>query len=148
LILHRKTTTELPVNQIFAISLDHPILDQRRWPAVVAGVHDRLLTPLGLSLAPDSPEYKPHYFGGLRAGDAAYHEGTVWAWLIGPFIDAWLKVHPDEMATARHFLDAFEPSSRKSVLARSARLSMPRRPSLPAVASPKPGASPRFYASR
>jgi glycogen debranching enzyme len=45
----------------------------------------------------------------LRARDAAYHQGTVWAWLIGPFIDAWLRVNPADTATARHFLDAFEP---------------------------------------
>ena len=50
------------------------------------------------------PDYKPHYYGDLRARDAAYHQGTVWAWLIGPFIDAWLKVHPDDRAGARQFL--------------------------------------------
>lgn len=97
-------------NQIFAISLDHPILDKARWEPVVTAVQERLLTPMGLrSLAPGEPDYKPHYFGDLRARDAAYHQGTVWAWLIGPFIDAWLKVHPEEREGARHFLDAFEP---------------------------------------
>ena len=45
----------------------------------------------------------------MRARDAAYHQGTVWAWLIGPFIDAWLKVHPNDRAMAQHFLDGFEP---------------------------------------
>ena len=60
---------------------------------------ERLLTPVGLrSLAPGHPDYKPRYYGDLRARDAAYHQGTVWAWLIGPFIDAWLKVHPDDRA--------------------------------------------------
>ncbi len=97
-------------NQIFAISLDHPILDKARWEPVVTAVQERLLTPMGLrSLAPGEPDYKSHYFGDLRARDAAYHQGTVWAWLIGPFIDAWLKVHPEEHDAARHFLDAFEP---------------------------------------
>src|SRR5207302_6390063 len=43
----------------------------------------------------------------LRSRDAAYHQGTVWSWLIGPFIDAWLKVHPGEMETARTFLEGF-----------------------------------------
>jgi predicted glycogen debranching enzyme len=96
-------------NQIFAIALDHPILDRARWDSVVAAVRERLLTPLGLrSLAPGEPEYRTRYFGDLRARDAAYHQGTVWAWLIGPFIDAWLKVHPDEREAARHFLDGFE----------------------------------------
>jgi predicted glycogen debranching enzyme len=97
-------------NQIFAIALDHPILDRALWEAVVVGVRERLLTPVGLrSLAPGEADYKPRYFGDLHARDAAYHQGTIWAWLIGPFIDAWLKVHPDERATARHFLDGFEP---------------------------------------
>jgi len=48
------------------------------------------------------------YFGDLRARDAAYHQGTVWAWLIGPFIDAWLKVYPDQMRLCRDFLKGFE----------------------------------------
>ncbi|HEX5318118.1 MAG TPA: amylo-alpha-1,6-glucosidase [Stellaceae bacterium] len=97
-------------NQIFAISLDHAVLDVDRWEAVVTGVERRLLTPMGLrSLAPGEPDYKPHYLGELRARDAAYHQGTVWAWLIGPFIDAWLKVHPGQEAAARRFLAAFEP---------------------------------------
>jgi predicted glycogen debranching enzyme len=96
-------------NQIFAISLTHPVLDPERWPAVLDAVRERLLTPLGLrSLAPGEPDYKPRYFGDLRARDAAYHQGTVWAWLIGPFIDAWLRVRPDDVATARQFLGAFE----------------------------------------
>ncbi len=56
---------------------------------------EKLLTPVGLrSLSPNDPDYKPLYSGDLRSRDGAYHQGTVWAWLIGPFIDAWLKVHP------------------------------------------------------
>jgi predicted glycogen debranching enzyme len=97
-------------NQIFAIALEHPVLDREHWEAVVTAVRAKLVTPVGLrSLAPGEPDYKPRYFGDLRARDAAYHQGTVWAWLIGPFIDAWLKVYPDDRATARHFLDSFEP---------------------------------------
>jgi predicted glycogen debranching enzyme len=95
-------------NQIFAISLDHPVLDQARWPSVMEVVKEKLLTTVGLrSLSPDHPDYKPIYSGDLRARDGAYHQGTVWAWLIGPFIDAWLKVHPNEKQHARHFLDRF-----------------------------------------
>ena len=68
------------------------------------------MTPVGLrSLAPGEPDYKPRYFGDLRARDAAYHQGTVWAWLIGPFIDAWLRVHPHDVERARTFLAGFEP---------------------------------------
>ncbi|MGH7466128.1 MAG: amylo-alpha-1,6-glucosidase, partial [Longimicrobiales bacterium] len=66
-------------NQIFAISLDHPVLDTERWRAVIDTVESRLLTPVGLrSLAPDHPAYQPRYFGDLHARDAAYHQGTVW----------------------------------------------------------------------
>jgi glycogen debranching enzyme len=71
-------------------------------------VESKLLTPVGLrSLSREHPDYKAKYFGDLRARDAAYHQGTVWAWLIGPFIDAWLKVHTDEFAKARKFLQGF-----------------------------------------
>ncbi|HKW10036.1 MAG TPA: amylo-alpha-1,6-glucosidase [Gemmatimonadaceae bacterium] len=95
-------------NQLFAISLDNPVLDRSRWEAVLDVVEKRLLTPLGLrSLAPGDPDYKSRYFGDLRARDAAYHQGTVWAWLIGPWVDAWIKVHPDDMTGARRFLSAF-----------------------------------------
>ena len=95
-------------NQVFAISLPHPILDESRWRPVMDVVEKRLLTPVGLrSLAPGEPDYKPRYYGDLRSRDAAYHQGTVWAWLIGPFIDAWLKLHPSEKEGARRFLEGF-----------------------------------------
>ncbi len=93
-------------NQVLAISLRHPVLDAAHWPAVIDKVREKLLTPVGLrSLAPGHPDYKARYFGDLRARDAAYHQGTVWGWLIGPFIDAWLKVHPEDRAGARALLD-------------------------------------------
>jgi predicted glycogen debranching enzyme len=95
-------------NQLFSISLDHPILDQERWSPVMDVVEKKLLTPLGLrSLSPDDPEYKPIYSGDLRSRDGAYHQGTVWAWLIGPFVDAWLKLHPGDKRGARRFLERF-----------------------------------------
>ncbi len=94
-------------NQVLAISLPHPVLEQSRWRPVLDVVSQRLLTPMGLrSLAPGSPDYKPKYYGDLRARDAAYHQGTVWAWLIGPYVDAWIKVHPDDRTGARRFLQA------------------------------------------
>jgi predicted glycogen debranching enzyme len=97
-------------NQLFAISLDHPVLDRARWPAVLEQVQQRLLTPVGLrSLAPGHPDYKARYDGDLRARDAAYHQGTVWAWLIGPFVDAWIKVHPARPTEARRFLAGLVP---------------------------------------
>jgi len=95
-------------NQLFAIALEHPILERRHWAPVLDIVQRKLFTPVGLrSLSPDHPDYKPRYFGDLRARDAAYHQGTVWAWLIGPFVDAYLKLHPEAFAQARTFLEGF-----------------------------------------
>jgi len=96
-------------NQLFAISLAHPILHPSRWQPVLEVCTKHLLTPVGLrSLAPGHPDYKPTYDGDLRARDAAYHQGTVWAWLIGPYVDAWLKVYPGETAKAHELLSGFE----------------------------------------
>jgi glycogen debranching enzyme len=93
---------------VLAIALPHPILDRSRWDAVLQVAQKQLLTPVGLrSLAPGHPDYKPKYYGDLRARDAAYHQGTVWGWLIGPFVDAWLKLHPDDRRGARSFLERF-----------------------------------------
>jgi predicted glycogen debranching enzyme len=95
-------------NQLFSFSLSYPVLEPTRWKRVLDVVQRYLLTPYGLrSLAPGHPNYKSRYYGDLRARDAAYHQGTVWAWLIGPFIDAWLRVYPDEFETARKFLNGF-----------------------------------------
>lgn len=97
-------------NQLLAFSLKHPVLEEQHWKPVLEVVRERLLTPVGLrSLSRDHPDYKAKYFGDLRARDAAYHQGTVWAWLIGPFIDAWLKVYPGDHPNARKFLSGFEP---------------------------------------
>ncbi len=94
-------------NQIFAISLTHPILEQRYWQPVLTVVQDSLLTRFGLrTLSGDHPDYKAHYRGNLRARDAAYHQGTVWPWLIGHFIDAHLKIYPGRVA-ARQLLNGF-----------------------------------------
>jgi predicted glycogen debranching enzyme len=96
-------------NQVLAISLDHPVLARARWEPVMNVVRQKLLTPVGLrSLAPGHPDYKEKYYGDLRSRDAAYHQGTVWGWLIGPFTDAWLKVYPDDVGGARELLDGFE----------------------------------------
>jgi len=96
-------------NQILVFALKHKILDEKRWPQVLAAVKDKLLTPMGLrTLSPDHPDYKKQYFGDLRSRDAAYHQGTVWPWLIGPFVDAWLACHPGDIETARGFLAAFD----------------------------------------
>jgi len=96
-------------NQVFAISLPHPVLDRQRWARVLDVVRDKLLTPVGLrSLSADNKDYKSRYYGDLRSRDAAYHQGTVWAWLIGPFIDAWLKTNGGDRAGARKLLYGFQ----------------------------------------
>jgi len=96
-------------NQVLAMSLPYPVLDPARWQPVLRQVGERLVTPFGLrSLAPGHPDYKPRYDGDLRARDAAYHQGTVWGWLIGPFVDAWLRVFPDDRAGARRLLAGLE----------------------------------------
>ncbi|HZI17418.1 MAG TPA: amylo-alpha-1,6-glucosidase [Pyrinomonadaceae bacterium] len=97
-------------NQLFAVALPHAVLDESRWEAVLNVAREKLLTPVGLrSLAPDHPDFKPTYHGDLRTRDAAYHQGTVWAWLVGPFVDAWLRVYPQDRAGARRCLEGFVP---------------------------------------
>jgi predicted glycogen debranching enzyme len=104
-------------NQVFAISLDFPVLDESRWKPVMELVAERLLTPMGLrSLAPGHADYKPTYDGDLRSRDAAYHQGTVWAWLIGSYIDAWLRIYPGQLSQARKLLAAFESHLNESCL--------------------------------
>ncbi len=82
-------------NQIFAVGgLPLALPDPDRARHVVEAVESRLWTPLGLrSLAPGEPGYTPHYQGGVRERDSVYHQGTVWPWLIGPFVEAWVRVH-------------------------------------------------------
>jgi predicted glycogen debranching enzyme len=93
-------------NQLFALSLSHPVLEQTHWTSVFQNVKTRLLTPVGLrTLSPDHPDYKATYHGDLRTRDAAYHQGTVWPWLVGPYLDAWLRVYPEQRKEAREFLN-------------------------------------------
>ena len=95
-------------NQVFAISLSNPVLAEARWAPVLAVVRERLVTPLGLrTLAPGHPDYKATYDGDLRARDAAYHQGTVWPWPLGHFVDAWLRAHPGDRAYTRQLLESF-----------------------------------------
>lgn len=135
-------------NQIFAISLDHPVLAPERWAPVLATVERELLTPFGLrTLAAAHPDYKPSYVGDLRSRDGAYHQGTVWAWLIGPFIDAWQKVHPGQRREARKFLAHFQSTSAMRGSARSAKSSTPTLRTPRAAASRKHGAWRKSYAA-
>ena len=92
-------------NQIFAVSLRHRVLDAARERSVVDACARHLWTPVGLrSLAPHSVGYVGSYVGGPRERDGAYHQGTVWSWLLGPFVCAHYRVHGD-LAQARTYLD-------------------------------------------
>ncbi len=94
-------------NQLFAVSLPHSPLSPSQQRAVVDVCARRLLTSHGLrSLARDDPAYIGHYGGDRRQRDAAYHQGTVWSWLIGPFVTAYLRVY-DDRERARSFLQPF-----------------------------------------
>jgi predicted glycogen debranching enzyme len=81
-------------NQIFAVGgLPLALLEAAAAGKIVDAVEQRLWTPLGLrSLAPGETGYTPHYQGGVRERDGAYHQGTVWPWLIGAFVEAWVRV--------------------------------------------------------
>ena len=81
-------------NQIFAVSLSHGMVPPKKQRQIVEVVQRELLTPLGLrSLSPSDPNYRPRYEGGVVERDSAYHQGTVWPWLMGPYISAYVKVH-------------------------------------------------------
>jgi predicted glycogen debranching enzyme len=100
-------------NQLFAVSLPFPLLDTVRQQAVVGICRDKLLTPFGLrTLAPDDPEYKAHYRGDRVERDSAYHQGTAWPWLLGPFVTAYLKAFGrtnENVAWCRELTAKLEP---------------------------------------
>jgi glycogen debranching enzyme len=87
-------------NQIFAVSLPHAIIDDKKARKIVEKVEAELLTPFGLrSLSPKDKNYCPVYVGSPFERDSAYHQGTVWAWLIGGFVDAYRKVNSENEKT-------------------------------------------------
>jgi len=89
-------------NQIFAVGLPHAPLAGKRAKSVVRTVCAKLMTPRGLrTLAPGDSSYKGTYGGGPDERDAAYHQGTVWPWLLGPYVDALFVVEPPERARAQ-----------------------------------------------
>jgi len=100
-----KSDPALRPNQLFAVSLPHSPLNSDQQKAVVDACALHLLTSHGLrSLAPSDPQYIGHYGGTLRERDAAYHQGTVWGWLMGPFVSAHLRVYGNA-DQARGFLE-------------------------------------------
>jgi predicted glycogen debranching enzyme len=100
-------------NQIFALSLPHSMMEPERARGVLKVVERDLLTPFGLrTLARSDPAYRGRYLGSPAERDAAYHQGTVWPWLLGPFVSAYLRWHGGSAEAARHrvagWLAAFE----------------------------------------
>jgi len=90
-------------NQIFAVSLHYTMLSNERARAVVEIVERELLTPVGLrTLAPSDERYRPRYEGDQSSRDSAYHQGTVWPWLLGPFITAYVRVNGGTAAARKH----------------------------------------------
>jgi glycogen debranching enzyme len=82
-------------NQVLAVSLPSTMLSRAHAAAVVDVIERVLLTPYGLrTLAPTDPHYRGRYDGDASHRDAAYHQGTVWPWLIGPFVTAYCRTHP------------------------------------------------------
>ena len=97
-------------NQIFAVSLRYTMLSAERARLVVEAVERELLTPVGLrSLAPSDPNYRGRYEGDGRARDSVYHQGTVWPWLLGPFVSAYVKVNGSSEAARRHAAQMLDP---------------------------------------
>jgi len=96
-------------NQVFAVSLPYPLLTGEHASRVIDVVEWELLTPYGLrTLSPRDPNYRGRYAGDPRSRDTAYHQGTVWPWLLGPFLTAYVKVHgatQEARNRAGHFLD-------------------------------------------
>lgn len=97
-------------NQIFAVSLPFSCLPRNQMVAVVQRVKSELTTPFGLrTLSPQSAAYQPFYEGNQDARDAAYHQGTTWAWLIGHFADACLKTAREPEVEKQYLARLFEP---------------------------------------
>lgn len=107
-------------NQILAMSLSYPILDDDKAKHVMKTVWEHLYTPYGLrSLSPKDPEYKGIYIGDMRNRDSAYHQGTVWGWLIGPFITAYRrteKYSDKSKVVAKQLLEIFKDHLREECI--------------------------------
>jgi predicted glycogen debranching enzyme len=98
-------------NQLYAIGLPHALLPRDKAVRVLEAVRQHLLTPVGLrTLAPSDPGYQGRYGGDVRTRDSAYHQGTVWPFLMGIYFDAAIRLHGEEgKAQARDWLAAFAP---------------------------------------
>jgi Amylo-alpha-1,6-glucosidase len=131
-------------NQIFAVSLPQSPLTPEQQKLVVDFCARRFVTSVGLrSLAQGEPGYQGHYGGGVRERDGAYHQGTVWGWLLGPFVLAHLQVYGDR-AEPSAFLSRSANKSTHTDWARSAKSAMATRHLLLEGASHRPGRSAKY----
>jgi predicted glycogen debranching enzyme len=105
------SSSALRPNQIFALSLPFPLLPKAKAARVLEAIEAKLYTPVGLrTLAPDHPDYHAAYEGDPDAREAAYHQGTVWSWLLGPYLTALVRVHGAAgRRKAREVIAALEP---------------------------------------
>jgi predicted glycogen debranching enzyme len=97
-------------NMLFAVSLAHSPLDKSQQRAVVDAAREHLLTPMGMrTLSPDHPEYRRRYEGDMFNRDSAYHQGTAWPWLIGPYCEAYLRAYDFTAEAQDHVRSAITP---------------------------------------
>ena len=97
-------------NQLFAVSLPFSPLEETAQRAVVETARERLFTPFGMrTLDPTDPGYKPRYQGNMFERDAAYHNGTAWPWLLGPYVEACLNVHQHTASAKEEIRDSLQP---------------------------------------
>ena len=149
-VINGRRDASVRPNQIFAVSLHHAILDDaERARKIIEKVEKELLTPVGLrSLSPNDMSYRPIYIGSPFERDSAYHQGTVWAWLIGGFVDALRKFseNSDETeAKIAEILRGFEVHLSEAGVGQISEIFDADAPhSNRAVVSPKRGASRKF----
>jgi predicted glycogen debranching enzyme len=107
-------------NQLYAISLVDDLVPRDQARQILRLVEEQLLTPVGLrTLSPGDPRFRGTYTGGVRERDGAYHQGTVWPFLLGPWVTAWVKVHGKNAAAqnkARSFLAGLEAHLQEACL--------------------------------
>ncbi len=105
-----QSDASLRPNQLIALALPYDLVSRDQAARILRHVADRLLTPYGLrTLALDNPGYQGRYFGDQHARDSAYHQGTVWPWLLGPYISAYVKVHGLGDKTKHHLRQLLQP---------------------------------------
>ena len=127
----QRCDASLRPNQIFAVSLRHSLLSNGRARAVVDVCARELWTPVGLrSLSSHDSRYVPIYQGGPRERDGAYHQGTVWSWLLGPFVSAHLRVYSDANA-ARGYLEGMAAHLREACIGQVSEIFDGNAPSTP-----------------